>query len=315
MRDSAGGSSLGAARGVVHLSAGGIYEVVLDGGERIEASLRGRMKRGGEGGSGRVVIGDRVVVTPSRDAWTIDSVEERATQLVRRDRTGRRPKLLAANLDRVLAVVGLRAPPATPELIDRLLVLVESCHIRPTLVLNKLDLEDEAPRSQELARLYAEIGYRVHRTSAVSGAGLPELGAELREGSSALIGPSGVGKSSLLNAVDPGLGLRTGALSGKTGTGRHTTVGSRLVALAGGGLVADTPGFGDVGLWAVPPEEIAACYPDFTGRAESCRFRACTHVHEPDCGVRAGVEAGDVVESRYASYRLLRAEAEAASAR
>ncbi len=129
------------------------------------------------------------------------------------------------------------------------------------------------------------------------------------------MGPSGVGKSSLLNAVAPELDLRTGALSRKTGTGRHTTVGSRLLSLECGGTVADTPGFGDVGLWGVSPDELDACFPDFTEPAERCRFRGCAHLEEPGCGVRAAVDSGEVAASRYESYRTLRDEAEEAAAR
>ena len=157
--------------------------------------------------------------------------------------------------------------------------------------------------------LYERIGYRVHATSAEDGTGLDELRTELCRGSSALIGPSGVGKSSLLNALDPALALETGALSRKTGTGRHTTTGSRMIPLDCGGLVADTPGFGDVGLWSVPPEEIPHCFPEFAEPAERCRFRECTHLHEPDCGVREAVEAGTIAASRYQSYQTLREEA------
>ena len=144
--------------------------------------------------------------------------------------------------------------------------------------------------------------------SAKSGEGHEPLRAELCSGTSALIGPSGVGKSSLLNALDPGLALRTGELSAKTRTGRHTTVSSRLLELGCGGLVADTPGFGDVAIWGVAAEELAGCFPELS-RAEPCRFRGCAHMQEPDCGVREAVEAGRIPEARYRSYRKLYEEA------
>lgn len=284
---------------------------MLDDGRRVEASLRGRLKQG----SGRVVIGDRVSVAPhDSDAWTIESVEERTSELVRRGRGGRVPKPLAANLDRVFVVVSLKQPPANTDLVDRLLVLVESSGMHPVLVLNKVDLEGAADVAEELAGLYGGLGYETLRVSARSGAGLEALEAELCRGTSALMGPSGVGKSTLLNAIDPSLGLRTGELSGKGGTGRHTTVSSRLIELGCGGLVADTPGFSDVALWGVAPEDVAGCFPEFEG-AETCRFRMCTHVEEPDCGVREAVDEGRIPRSRYASYRTLREEAVEASER
>lgn len=295
-------------------SAGGVYEVLLDDGRRVDATLRGKLKKNARAGS-RVVIGDRVRVSRSAAAWTVDSVEERRTVLARRGRSARTPKVLAANLDRVFAVVSVAEPAATTELIDRLLVLVESSGMHPALVLNKVDLPGGEAAAEELRALYEAVGYEVHATSAADGTGLSKLHEDMCRGSSALIGPSGVGKSSLLNALDPTLALRTAELSRKTGTGRHTTVGSRMIPMACGGSVADTPGFGDVGLWAVAPEEVAACFPEFEPLVDGCRFRGCTHLHEPDCRVRAEVEGGGIPESRYRSYLRLRAEAGEADAR
>jgi ribosome biogenesis GTPase len=248
-------------------------------------------------------------------AWTIESVAQRSTELVRRGRGGRVPKVLAANLDHVLVVVALRDPPASTDLVDRLLGLVESSGMHPMLVLNKLDLEGAPEIADELRALYEGIGYDVLVVSAVSGHGLEALGNALCRGASALIGPSGVGKSTLLNALDPSLELRTGELSGKGGTGRHTTVSSRLIGLECGGFVADTPGFGDVALWGVTPEAVGECFPELGEAAESCRFRQCTHVQEPDCGVRNAVKEGRIPSSRYDSYLRLREEAVEAAQR
>lgn len=242
-------------------------------------------------------------------AWTIESVAERSSELARRGRGGRVPKVLAANLDRVFVVVSLREPPANLDLIDRLLVLVESSGMHPVLVLNKIDLPGARETAGELVDLYEAIGYEVLVVSAVSREGLDALGEELCHGSAALIGPSGVGKSSLLNALDPTLDLRTGELSGKGGTGRHTTVSSRMIGLQCGGFVADTPGFSDVALWSVDPDEVASCLPEFEAEAGPCRFRMCTHVLEPDCGVREAVDEGRIPGSRYESYLKLREEA------
>jgi ribosome biogenesis GTPase len=292
---------------MVHETAGGVYTIALDDGKRVEASIRGRLKQQARTGS-RVVIGDRVTVEPAGESWTIESVAERRSELVRRGR-GRAPKLLAANLDQVFVTVALRKPTATTQLIDRLLVLVESSGMHPELVLNKVDLDEDRELATSLTELYSGVGYGVHLVSAETGEGIAGLHEKMCSGASAFIGPSGVGKSSLLNAIDPALQLRTGELSRKTGTGRHTTVGSRMIPLECGGLVADTPGFGDVGLWAVAPEELSDSFPEFRVLAGQCRFRGCAHLKEPDCAVKAGVESGEIAASRYESYLTLRAEA------
>ena len=300
--------------GIVLSSGGGSYRIGLDSSDEVvEASLRGRIKN--EAASqDRVVIGDRVQVRRTDGSWTIEEVEPRSTALIRRGRGGRIPRVLAANLDRVFAVVSLGEPAATPELIDRLLVLIEASGMRPILLLNKIDLAGAGPAAARLDALYRPLGYEVLTASARGGEGLEMLRSACRRGTSALVGPSGVGKSSLLNALEPALDLPTGALSRKTGTGRHTTVGSRLMPLMSGGLIADTPGFSDVGLWGVGPDEIAGCFPEIEGLGDACRFRGCAHVKEPDCAVRGAVERGAVAESRYGSYVTLRQEAIEAAA-
>ena len=293
--------------GVVHETGGGVYTVVLDNGQRVHASIRGRLKQQQRTGS-RVVIGDQVQMKVEGEVATIESVNDRRTELVRRGR-GRAAKILAANLDRVFVVIALREPRGSTQLIDRMLVLVEASGMQPVLVLNKSDLKATEPDAEAWAALYRSVGYQVLVTSAPSATGISELHDEMCSGISALIGPSGAGKSTLLNVVDPGLELSTGALSRKTGTGRHTTVGSRLITLECGGLVADTPGFGDVGLWSVDPETVGSCFPEFAEMSQDCRFRGCTHLHEPGCMVREALEEGRIAASRYVSYQNLRREA------
>ncbi|MEE2897216.1 MAG: ribosome small subunit-dependent GTPase A [Gemmatimonadota bacterium] len=295
-------------RGRVHEAGGGVYHVRLEDQRDIEASLRGRLKRQQRTGS-RVVIGDVVTLGTSGDAWTIESVDDRSTELVRRGQGGRAPKLLAANLDKAFMVIAAKNPDATVELIDRLLMLGEASGMHPVLIINKLDVPGAPEVSLRFAPMYRAVGYEVLSVSAETGEGIEFLRSHMCEGTSTLIGPSGVGKSSLLNAVDPELGLRIGELSRKTRTGRHTTVSSRIISLTCGGLVADTPGFGDVTLWGVTPEEVAGCFPEFAEPADHCRFRGCTHTHEPDCGVKSAVEAGEIFDSRYKSYLTAREEA------
>jgi ribosome biogenesis GTPase len=258
-----------------------------------------------------VVIGDRVEIARRVDgAATIETVHPRESEVVRKGPGGRRPKVVAANVDRLVIVVAAARPELRRFILDRLLVIGEANQLESAVVLNKMDLLPAGDRTlREMAGLYREIGYTVLETSAESGEGLDRLKDLLCSGTSALAGPSGVGKSSLLNAIEPGLGLRTGELSHKQGRGKHTTVSARLIPLGCGGLVADTPGFSDVGVWGVDQRELEECFPDFHPFRESCQFRGCTHLHEPNCGVQDALERSEVDAGRFESYRNLVQEA------
>jgi ribosome biogenesis GTPase len=294
--------------GTVHATGGGVYRVALDTGAVVDAALRGRVKREERTGD-KVVIGDRVRVEELDGTFVVEEVEPRRHQIVRRGPGGRGAKVVAANVDVLVTVMAARSPEPNLEAIDRLLVIAEANDLRAVLVINKLDLESAVQAAEPVAQLYRSIGYPVHLVSARSGLGLDELRAELCRATSAMVGPSGAGKSSLLNVIEPGLVLRTGELSRRSERGRHTTVSARLIPLSCGGAVADTPGFGDVGVWGVEADEVIACFPDIRDRVEGCRFRRCSHVHEPDCAVREALEAGELAPSRYQSFLTLRAEA------
>lgn len=294
--------------GRVLATVGGVYTVELEDGRRVEASLRGRLKKDARRGD-RVVIGDQVRLEEVEDTWVVEGRDERRSAFVRKGPGGRHPKVLVANLDRLFVVVAAREPDPHPEVLDRFLVAGEASGMTPRVVVNKVDLEGARAPAEELATLYREVGYPTLLTSAETGEGVQGFAEALDQGTAALVGPSGAGKSTLLNAVDPALELRTGALSRKTGRGRHTTVNARLLEVATGGWVADTPGFGEVGLWGVEAEELDTCFPEMRALLDECRFRGCTHLHEPDCAVQAAVEEGRIAETRYASYRALMEEA------
>ncbi len=296
------------AAGTVHEVGGGVYRVRLEDDSEVSAALRGRLKRERRTGD-RVVIGDRVALAGVDDAWTIEGVEPRRNELVRRGAGGRHARVVAANLDHVLVVIAAHEPTSRPELVDRFLVVVEACDLHPRLVINKVDLPGAAEVAADLRSLYTGIGYEVLLTSARTGIGMGALESVLCRGVSALIGPSGAGKSSLLNAVDPTLKLRTGALSRKLERGRHTTVSARMIALECGGWVADTPGFSDVGLWRMDPARLEGCFPEFEPFLGTCRFRGCAHLEEPDCAIKAAVEGGVIAASRYRTYATLMGEA------
>lgn len=299
-------------RGTVRKAAGGVYEVELDEGGVVAATLRGRLKLEQRTGD-RVVAGDRVQVARHADgSATIEAVEERRSELARRapGKGARRAKVIVANVDRVVIVVAAAQPEPRLRMLDRFLVLAEANDLPATIVVNKVDLvgPDEARRR---FAIYEAAGYPVIYTSTVDGTGIDVLRERLCGETSVLTGPSGVGKSSLLNAVEPGLGLRTAEISAAVGKGRHTTVTAELIPLRCGGYVADTPGLRELGLWGVDREKLDAYFPEFRPYLGECRFgHGCSHIHEPGCAVREAVEAGEIPAERYESYRTLRLEEE-----
>ncbi len=279
--------------------------VLLAGHER-EAVLRGKAKRAED----RAVAGDRVRIDPATVDDTIvgiDSVEPRTSLLARRIPGGRGTRAVAANVDQVVVVTATAAPGPMLQLIDRLLVVAEANDIQPAVVINKIDVH---PADAVTAHLRA-TPYPVLQTSAASATGLDALRQLLAGKESVLTGASGVGKSSLLNALEPGLGLRVGAVSARVLRGTQTTVSAVLVPLAVGGFVADTPGFSDVGVWEIDPRQLPQCFPEFVPAAATCRFADCSHRSEPGCAVCRAVEEGAIPASRYQSYIAIRAELEA----
>lgn len=303
--------------GIVVATGGGGYEVLLGDGSTVHAVLRGRIKREARLGD-RVVIGDRVEVSrvevgAEGESWVVEEVHPRETQIVRRGPTDRRPKVIAANVGRMFAVVAARDPQPRLAQLDRLLVIAESNDVAASIVVNKVDQEGGDAFAAQVAALYEPLGYPVIAVSAETGEGMASLDDALAEGTSALIGASGVGKSSLLNALAPELDLRIGELSRKVRRGKHTTVTSRLIRLPSGGLVADTPGFGDVGVWGVAADEVEPHFPEIRSLSPQCRFRGCTHLAEPGCAVLEAVEEGEVARSRWESYAELRRNDEVAS--
>ncbi|MCY4573409.1 MAG: ribosome small subunit-dependent GTPase A [Gemmatimonadetes bacterium] len=271
----------------------------------IEASLRGRLKRGKRKGE-QVVIGDLVTVgAGSGGARVIEAVQPRRTWLARRPSWSRVDRVVAANLDRLLVVVSVGDPPPSRFVIDRMLVMGESGGMACQVILNKVDLPGCRALVAELKRAYGAAGYPVLPTSAETGVGIEAFRAVVEAGSSALAGPSGAGKSSLLNRVEPGLDLRTRPVGRRSRAGRHTTVSSRLIALSGGGQVADTPGFSDVGVGEVEAAALGGCFPEFRPFLGGCHFNDCTHDHEPDCAIVAAVAGGHIQQERYASYQTI----------
>lgn len=213
-------------------------------------------------------------------------------------------RVIAANIDLAVIVVAAKEPPPRPGLVDRCLAAALLGGAQPLICLNKSDLATaaEAPLLAEIERTCADLEVPIVRCSALTGAGLGDLLPPLRGKTAAFVGQSGAGKSSLLNALVPGLGLRTNPVRAADGRGRHTTTATRLAALDGGTIIFDTPGFKEFGLGLPGPAKLSRCFPDFAPYAAACRYADCVHADEPGCGVRNAVRDGLIAPSRYGSY-------------
>ena len=252
-----------------------------------------------------VAAGDWVFfrTDPSGDG-IIEQIEPRRAVLSRASRG--RQHIIVTNVDQIIIISSAAEPYLKPNLIDRFLVTAEQHKIRAVICINKVDLVDRAGL-EPLVGVYSRMGYRVLMTSVKAGLGIDRLRRVMTGAASVLVGQSGVGKSSLLNLIEPGLNLRVATVSAETQKGRHTTTTAQLLPLAAGGYVIDTPGIRQFQLWDVIPEEVAGCYRDLRPYVNLCKFPNCTHTHEAACAVKDAVADGRLDARRYESYCHLRA--------
>jgi ribosome biogenesis GTPase / thiamine phosphate phosphatase len=277
------------------------------GDEKVTIPIRGKLFK-----EDPPAVGDRVELQGKKDHYVIAAVLPRRSVLARRAAGTRlKRQVLIANVDQVVVVFAAALPPPNVPMLDRFLVVAEANHLGARVVVNKIELAESIDDMRAMFEPVRKAGYPVHFTSVKQNVGLKELHEALIGKASVLTGPSGVGKSSLLNALYPGLNLRVGQVSAAYGTGRHTTVGGYLIQLPDGASVADTAGLREVGVWMVPPEELPDCFPEFRPHLDHCRFSDCAHTAEPGCAIHAAVDTGEIDELRYQSYVQLRAEAEA----
>lgn len=307
--------------GLIVKEQSGFYWVEAEDGATYMCELRGRLMEEAKS-SDIAAIGDRALISLRREEGTdtsmgvIEELTPRASVLSRAVRTtgkrgagqAEREQVVIANAERALFVFSAAQPSPDLKILDRLLVAGERSNIAELIiVLNKIDL-DHAAELDPILRGYERIGYPVLRTSALRGDGIESLRSRVRDGISVFTGPSGVGKTSLLNRMQPGLGRQVKDVGRQSEEGVHTTRDSALVRLESGGYIADTPGIRSLTVWDIEPDELDAYFVDIEPYVLDCKFSNCTHINEPACAVRYAVEQGDLASWRYRNYLELREE-------
>ena len=293
-------------KGLVIRNTGSWYLVRTGDGREIECKVKGSFRLKGIRSTNPVAVGDYVQISLNTEGTAfITGIEDRRNYIIRRaSNLSKQSHILAANLDQCLLIATVNYPETSTTFIDRFLATAEAYRIPVCLVFNKTDLYDEADRRalHALTALYTAVDYPCITVSAQTGDGIPALAGMLEGRTTLLAGNSGVGKSSLINALLPGANLRTGAISACHNKGMHTTTFSEMLPLPQGGYLIDTPGIKGFGTFDMEAEEVGHYFREIFAASRECRYGNCTHTHEPGCAVRQAVEEGRIAPSRYASY-------------
>lgn len=300
-------------QGLVLKSTGKIYNIILENGEIIKATIRGKLRIEGLKTTNPIAAGDRVELTASSDtnsqdspvSYSIQSILPRKNYIVRKSTNlSKQMQIIAANVDHAYLLVTLKSPVTQIGFIDRFLVSAESFRIPTTLLFNKIDLfgAEEERLFTELSAIYTSLGYTCHRICAENEAQISFLRKELKEKQVMISGNSGVGKTTLVNSLDPTLTLRTGEISKVHEQGKHTTTFAEMHSLASGGYIIDTPGIRAFGVIDLEKEHMAHYFPEMRNLIGACRFHNCLHLNEPNCAVKHAVEKDEISFSRYQSY-------------
>lgn len=294
-------------KGRVILSTGSWYSVIAEDGSLIKCRLAGKMRLSDLKQTNPVAVGDIVYYAENSDGTgTISDVENRTNKITRLATHGRRGEhILVSNVDYGIVVQSYRQPAYKTGFIDRFIVTCEAYEVEPVVLMNKMDLCSEPDEIDRLRDLYEGLGYKFFTSSIDDEASVSRLRDLMKGHTSVFIGPSGVGKTSLLNRIEPGIEKPIGTVSTFSNKGKHTTTFAELIPLRFGGYLVDTPGIREFGLVNIEPAELSLYYPEMQEFRENCRFYNCTHVHEPGCAVIQAVENGLIAASRYASYRQI----------
>jgi len=288
-------------------STGSWYAIQDKDGRLYRARVRGKLRLQGMKSTNPIAVGDMVSFTVEEepDLALIEGVAERRNYIIRKSNNlSKQTQIIAANLDLAVLVVTLAEPATSYGFIDRFLLTAEAYHIPALLVFNKIDIyhEKENERLKAYEKVYEQIGYECLQISAIRGTHLRNLKAKLQQKTSLFSGHSGVGKSTLLNAIDPEIKQKTGAISHFSSKGKHTTTFAEMFEVEQGMRIIDTPGIKDFGVVDLEPAELAQYFPEMRERMSGCKFNDCRHVEEPGCAIVEAVETGAIASSRYRSY-------------
>lgn len=296
-----------AEQGRVIKSTGSWYQVALDSGGMISTRLPGKFRLNKEEQTNPVAVGDIVIIEEVGDGTAIiKEIKERFNKIARQATHGRRGQhVIAANIDQAFVIQSVRKPKYKTGFIDRFLVTCEAFEIPPVIVINKMDLakKQDEENISNLEELYQSLGYYFVKCSIHEPDSLKQLEDLLKNKTSVFTGPSGVGKTSILNAIDPEINREVKQVSDYSQKGKHTTTYAELLPLHFGGYIVDTPGIREFGLIQIEPREVALLFPEMEELQNDCKFYNCTHLHEPGCAIKKALEEGIIAESRYKSYK------------
>jgi len=294
-------------QGIITKSTGSWYQVQTPGGQKIDCRIKGKFRIKGITTTNPLAVGDQVdfEMEPEQDTGVITTLHPRKNYIIRKSiNLSKQAQIIAANLDQALLVVTLASPRTSLGFIDRFLVTAEAYDITAVLVFNKLDLfsGEGLEILAEYRAIYEKIGYACYEVSALQGTNIPEVKALLKDKVTLISGHSGVGKSTLINALLPDLDLRTGEVSEWSDKGMHTTTFAEMFELPQGGSIIDTPGIRELGVIDIEKAELSHFFPEMRALLNQCRFNNCHHINEPGCAVLKAVEAGQIELSRYENY-------------